>query len=438
MNEWRIGLHKIYGPVVQVYGWFGAASFVYVDDPELVDLVTVKNNYVKIPEFYVRLQKLTGHGLFTELDQGKWKQQRRTISHAFSNLNIRHQIPILQQKLKVMIQKFHQKAATQEVIDIDNWFIMLTLDFIGESAFGVAFDTLGREKPNEIVEIINHSISTILESIRKPWAALPINPNVIKMNAGLKKLRGMVRGIMTDYRAKHKNVEQAADKEQTLFELLLSLKDPETGVGLDDEVIIDNVITFLFAGHDTTAHSMAFTIYELCRNPEVLKKAREEIDAILGDVEIADASHMGKLEYLEMIVKESLRKHPSAGGTGRLLEEDYSYNGLVLPKGSMIFCAAITMHNNEKYYPEPAKFIPERFTKEAIKQRPPGSYLPFSRGARDCIGKNLAMTEELLVLSTLLKQFEFKLVEGYQLEKRFSITVGPTNGLMLNVIERKY
>lgn len=65
---------------------------------------------------YVRLQKLTGHGLFTELDQGKWKQQRRTISHAFSNLNIRHQIPILQQKLKVMIQKFHQKAATQEVV----------------------------------------------------------------------------------------------------------------------------------------------------------------------------------------------------------------------------------------------------------------------------------------------------------------------------------
>jgi cytochrome P450 len=65
---------------------------------------------------YERLQKLTGHGLFTELDQGKWKQQRRTISHAFSNLNIRHQIPILQQKLKVMIQKFHQKAATQEVV----------------------------------------------------------------------------------------------------------------------------------------------------------------------------------------------------------------------------------------------------------------------------------------------------------------------------------
>lgn len=141
---------------------------------------------------------------------------------------------------------------------------------------------------------------------------------------------------------------------------MLSLKDPETGVGLSDETIVDNIITFLFAGHDTTAHSMAFTIYELCKNPEILKKAREEIDVVLAYDKIADASHMGKLEYLEMIVKESLRKHPSAGGTGRVLEEDYDYNGLLLPKGSKIFCSAVTMHNNEKYYPEPEKFIPER------------------------------------------------------------------------------
>ncbi len=140
----------------------------------------------------------------------------------------------------------------------------------------------------------------------------------------------------------------------------MSLKDPETGVGLSDETIIDNIITFLFAGHDTTAHSMAFTIYELCKNPDILQKVREEIDSVLGTDKIGDWSHMGRLEYLDMVVKESLRKHPSAGGTGRLLEEDYDFNGTILPKGSKIFCSAMSMHHNEKYYPEPEKFIPER------------------------------------------------------------------------------
>jgi cytochrome P450 len=436
LPTWRANLHKDLGPVIQEYSWFGKPSFVHVDDPDLIEFVTVKNNYIKNTEFYSALQKLTGHGLFSELNPILWKQQRRTISHAFSNLNIRHQIPILQQKLRVMMAKFDQKSASKQAIDIDNWFIMLTLDFIGESAFGVTFDTMTKEKPNEVVEIINNSISTILESFRKPWVGLPFHPKTIKMNAEIKQLRDIVRNIMTEHRAKPKDEENSA-KEQTLFELLLSLKDPETGVGLSDETIVDNIITFLFAGHDTTAHSMAFTIYELCKNPEILKKAREEIDVVLAYDKIADASHMGKLEYLEMIVKESLRKHPSAGGTGRVLEEDYDYNGLLLPKGSKIFCSAVTMHNNEKYYPEPEKFIPERFTKEAIKQRPAGSYLPFSRGPRDCIGKNLAMAEELIVLSTLLKQFDFTLVDGFQLDKRVSITVGPTDGVMVHVSQRQ-
>lgn len=432
--DWRVEMHAKYGPAFQIFSWLGKPFLIYLADPDLTEHLLIDNYTNRLPSFYHGLSPLLGHGLLTEMSYRDWKTQRRTILPAFSPTNIRNQIPILQKKLRVLLDKLAQKAETSEYVDIDTWFVRLTLDFIGESAFNVEFNSLEEEKDNEVIHLIGYSLDFLLQAIRIPILMLPIFPSSIKCRKYIKRLHAIIQNIINEYRKRPQSALTSGNK--TLFELLITAKDPETGRELSDEVIRDNVITFLFAGHDTTAHSMAFTVYELTQNPIVLKKLQEELDRVLGDNDMPDANQLKEFEYLDMIIKESLRKHPSAGGTGRTLDEDVDIKGYKFKKGSPLIYSSYSVHRNPQFYPNPEAFDPERFTKEERENRRPSLYTPFSKGQRDCIGKSLSMMEQYVVLASIYKQFEFKLKPNYVLEKRVSITVGPVDGLPVMAVKR--
>ncbi|KAK9720578.1 Cytochrome P450 [Popillia japonica] len=183
-----------------------------------------------------------------------------------------------------------------------------------------------------------------------------------------------------------------------------STKDPS----FTEEHIREEVDTFMFEGHDTTATSITFALQAIARHPEVQRKIYEELQTIFADDPKRKATHrdLQAMKYLEMAIKESLRIYTTVPMIGRTLEEDIQWNGMTLPKGLMINLFLYCVQNSDVSNKDPEVFDPERFNAENSKDRHPYAYVPFSAGARNCIGQKFAMLEMKSTISNVLRNFE--------------------------------
>jgi len=219
---------------------------------------------------------------------------------------------------------------------------------------------------------------------------------------------------------------------------------------LSDRKIREEIIGLLFAGHDTTAHTLSYALYHISTDPEVLKKVREEIDSVFGEKEeMTSIEQVGKLKYLTAVVKETLRLYPQGTAHPLTAVKDVDLDGLHVPKGTVIMCYTYVVHHLEKYWPEPKAFKPERFIShdiaivdgvadtekqmietnngESVKKA--STFFPFLQGRHMCIGQHLAMLEMRVVLATLIKHFDFTVKPGYKVEPIQSLTFPPKGGM---------
>jgi cytochrome P450 len=229
---------------------------------------------------------------------------------------------------------------------------------------------------------------------------------------------------------------RSGERGEDVLSLLLDATD-EDGSRLSDQQVRDEVMTLLFAGHDTTTSTVSFMLYELARHPDVAAALRDEQDRVLGG-ERPDAATLmsGRLELLEMVLDETLRMYPAAWIGARRARRTFELAGCAVPGGAYVNYSSWVSHHLGHVFPEPFEFRPERFAPEAKAALPKGAYVPFGGGSRICIGMRFGQLEIKAIATALLERFEFALEPGYRLRTRQMPTIGPRDGVPLIVRRR--
>jgi cytochrome P450 len=197
---------------------------------------------------------------------------------------------------------------------------------------------------------------------------------------------------------------------------------------MTDEQLRDEVMTIFLAGHETTANALTWGWYLLAQNPEAEARLHEELDAVLAGGRPPTPEDVPALRYTEMVVAETMRLYPPAWALGRLALEDYEVGGYHIPRGSLVLVSQYVMHRDPRFFPDPERFDPERWTPEAKAARPQFSYFPFGGGPRRCVGEGFAWTEGVLILAALARHWRASVMPGRVVETRPRITLRPGAG----------
>jgi cytochrome P450 len=235
------------------------------------------------------------------------------------------------------------------------------------------------------------------------------------------------------YRMIHEHRSAGADCGDLLAMLLAARYDD--GTGMPDHQLRDEVMTIFLAGYETIANALTWTWYLLSQNPEAERKLHAELDSVLAG-RPPETADLPKLKYAEMVLAEAMRLYPPAWAMGRIAIEDVKIGPFHLPASTTVLMLQYITHRNAKYFPDPMRFDPDRFSPEAKASRPRFSYFPFGGGARQCIGESFAWMEGVLILATLAQRWRFTLTPGQRVEPDPKVTLRPKYGMKMIAHER--
>jgi cytochrome P450 len=204
---------------------------------------------------------------------------------------------------------------------------------------------------------------------------------------------------------------------------------------MTDTEVRDEVMTLLLAGHETTANALSWTFYLLSQHPEAAANLQKELDEVLGS-RLPGTEDVPRLQYTEKVISESLRLFPPAWGIGRRSLVDQTIGPYRVPAESIVLLSPFVTQRDSRFFPEPDRFMPERWTPEWKASLPPFAYFPFGGGVRRCIGESFAWTEAILVLATLCQRWQMKLDQATPVEPYALFTLRPKNGIRMRVERR--
>jgi cytochrome P450 len=199
---------------------------------------------------------------------------------------------------------------------------------------------------------------------------------------------------------------------------------------MSDELVLSESMQLLVAGHETSSNGLSWLLYLLSTRPECLEKIREEFDAVLGDAPLSFGD-VPKLEFTTQVIQEALRLYPPFWMVDRMAVADDHAGDIDIPKGSTVIVYVYGAHHAPRYWQDPETFDPKRFLKGSDKLQTPFTYLPFGGGPRGCIGGNYAMLQILMILSTVLRKYDFQLLPGQTIEERAMVILRPKNGIRM-------
>ena len=251
----------------------------------------------------------------------------------------------------------------------------------------------------------------------------------IKFVMKFRALQSLVQQLMDDRRESSKRYDD-------FLEAFMEAKDKETGEGMTDKEIIDEVMTLIIAGHETGATTLNWAWYLLSQNPAEEKKLQDEADSVIaGDVPTFD--EVGNMPFSRQVIEEALRLYPPVWLYSRTAIEDDKVCGYDIPAGTNIFFAPYYLHRHPDFWDEPEAFKPDRFSVEEIKKRHKFAFIPFSAGPRRCIGDYFSIVEMQIHLGTMAKKFKLEYVadeKGVELDPQ--VNLRSKNSIMMKLIKR--
>jgi cytochrome P450 len=315
-----------------------------------------------------------------------------------------------------------------QTLDIAQEMMHLTLAIVGKTLF----DTETEAEAEEVREALTATMESFTRFML-PFAELldrlPL-PATRRFEQARARLDAIIYGIINERR------KSGEDRGDLLSMLIMAQDEEEDGGSMSDEQLRDEAMTIFLAGHETTANALTWTWYLLSQHTEVEAKLHAEIDGLLGD-RPPTAEDLPGLRYTEMVLAESMRLYPPAWILGRRALKDYEVGGFHIPAGSIVVLSPYVMHRDERYFPEPQRFDPERWTPEAKEARPQFSYFPFGGGPRRCIGEGFAWMEGILVIATLARRWRMRLVPGHSVATQPMVTLRPKHGMQMKLEQRR-
>lgn len=356
-----------------------------------------------------------GHSMFLA-EGAEWRWQRRAAAPVFTHRNISNLAPLVSLAAERAVQRF--EGAGKRAVDAYDEMITTTFEVISDVTFsGGSFD---RDEVHQAIEqYINEAGRvSIMDILGFPdWIPRP------ERVAGRRKLRDM-HGLANSVIEERQN--RGSEGVPDLLDLLLEGEDPETKQRMSLDQLRDNLMTFIVAGHETTALTLSWAIYLMARYPEHQKRARQEAQTVLNG-RIAGADDVPNLPFIRQVIDETLRLYPAAAIISRTaMAPDTLCGREVRPKDSVII-PIYALHRSHVLWDNPDAFDPSRFENPKSVKR--YSYLPFGDGPRICIGASFALQEAVIILASLLSRFEFEMVAGKEPELEMIFTLRPKGGV---------
>jgi cytochrome P450 len=417
-------LVREYGDVAQFR--IGPQKVFVLSNPEHIrDVLVTHHDRFHKGRALKRSKRVLGEGLLTS-EGAHHRRQRRLAQPAFHRHRIASYGAVMAEAASRASARWHDG----ETLDMAAEMMRLTLAIVGKTLFDADVeddaDEIGSAL-NDVIDLFGFLLLPYSELLEK--LPLPLPP-LLRLQRARERLDAIIYRIIDERRA------SGEDHGDLLSMLLLAEDEEEKGARMSNEQVRDEVMTLFLAGHETTANLMTWTWYLLWLNPHVESELHAELDSVLEDGRPATVDDLPKLRFTEMVLAETMRLYPPAWAVGRTAVEDHEVAGYVIPSGSLVLLSQYIVHRDARFFPEPERFDPHRWTTEAKESRPQFSYFPFGGGVRRCIGEGFAWMEGSLLLATLARRWKTTLASRYPVERSARLTLRPKKGMLMHLERR--
>jgi cytochrome P450 len=409
-------LAKQYGDTCRVPSRSRPGDGLFIQDPDDIRrvLLTNRTNYIKGAGLE-RVRVLLGNGLIVS-DGELWARQRRMMQPAFQGSANRGFVPLVQRVNANLVERWTALAAIGEPVDVTHELSSVALDIVLRALFSTDFDRLLADEGSSPFDLLTD------ESGRD-----------LKFAARFRALTRYVRAIIDARR-------QASRIESDWLSMLMQARDKATGEPMPDRALLDELMTLIVAGHETTASTLNWSWYLLSQHPRVETALHAAIECAApapdGDVAATDGIPAAA-GYVEQVLQEALRLYPPVWLFSRRAVDDDTLGGFHVPAGTDIFICPYLLHRSADHWDRPDDFLPERFTPEASAGRHRFAYLPFSAGPRFCIGAGFAMTEMAMHLSMVASRLRLQYVGPVPAAAEFQINLRTRHPLRMRLVTRQ-
>ncbi|MCP9974843.1 cytochrome P450 [Streptomyces somaliensis] len=378
------------------------------------------------------LRLILGEGLLTSDDHESWMRNRRMMQPIYSKQALSGMFRAMVDSTADQLAHMERAYASGAEVDVHGEMMRVTLDIVSRCMFSTDVTrTRDRLSPEAVDVAVNYAFDRLQNPFSPPttWPT-PRNRRFHQVMEGLDE---MMYGLIEERRAAGTPEDGARD----LLDMLLAARDEETGEGMNDRELRDEIITTFAAGHETTAVTLSWAFYLLSQHREVLRRAQEEVDRELGD-RMPTVEDLRRMPYLLQIFEEALRLYPSAPIVPRLTLRDTVLGGHHVPKGSRVLVNLFNIHRHPRHWTDPERFEPDHFAEAKRKGRHRFAHMPFGAGPHLCIGKHFALMEAHLLLATLIRRYDFRHVPSHRVVNHATITLRPKYGMVMTLHERRH
>uniref|UniRef100_A0A3Q2X4R2 Cholesterol 24-hydroxylase-like n=1 Tax=Haplochromis burtoni TaxID=8153 RepID=A0A3Q2X4R2_HAPBU len=348
-------------------------------------------------------------GLITARDHERWYKQRRIMDPAFSSLYLRGLMGTFNETAEKLMDKLAELADSKTEANMLHLINCVTLDVITKVAFGVDLDLLKHSSP--FPKAIETCLKGMVTYVRDRF--FEYNPKNRRYVNEVREACRLLRTTGAKWISERKTAMQNGDEvpKDILTQIIKTASQEENMTEEDEEFMLDNFVTFFIAGQETTANQLGFCIMALGRHPEILEKAKKEVDDVIGMKRDISYDDLGELVYLSQVLKETLRIYPTAPGTSRDVAEDMVIDGIHIPGGFSVVFSSYVSGRLDKFFEDPLKFDPDRFHPDM---------------------------EAKVVMAKLLQRFDFTLVPGQTFDILDAGTLRPKSGVLCTLSHRDY
>lgn len=410
---------------------------VVVSDADGTEAIMTNSKVIKKGPLYEFLLQWLGRGLLTNFGSS-WHRRRKLLTPAFHFKILDEFGPMIAHHSTRLVDDLMELARTTKgTVDVVLPVSKITLGTICETAMGVNLQDYGKE--DEYFEAVRTVGTSVTYRLIRPWIWRDLIFNLTsygrEMRKCLKVLHGFTRQVIQERKKSHSVDEKTLNgggqilRKRRLAFLDMMLAAQREDSSLTDDDIREEVDTFMFEGHETTAMAICWTLFSLGNHPDIQERVRGEVLAADADWQAVNA-----LPYLEMVIKESLRLFPPVLYIARENENGIQIGDKVVPPGVALDMMIFEIHRDPVHFPDPERFDPERFSPEQELGRHPFAYVPFSGGLRNCIGKRFAMMELKIMLAAILRTFSFRSEHSMQeIVYRPELVLRPKQGIQLHI-----